>query len=761
MTAARRPLPLAALLLVSASAGAAPPANVWTRLERGDIPGQRWDVPLGHAPGLDRFLVLGGRTSWGEYRKGPRPYDQLALDFKEGRWENYFPPGKDWGPPFGPCKAPAWKDERFGLRDAEGNGRPNWTVYGTFSLGSKYDYDPDTKTFVFYAGGHTFRYDPVKRTWTDLAPKTHPEKELGGILLWCSMCYDRHNKRFILFGGGNVQTERGDPGTWTYTPATNAWRRLTLDRQPPQRANSRLVYDPRARKVVLFGGDALDHLLADTWAFDVVTGQWEQRRPKQSPSPRAGHALLWLPKAEKVLLLGGYGYTSATGYVESLYRRLPFEMWTYDTATDAWELLTHCRSEKSCPQGPVHGFLPAAVDGADRAVVLGANGTWTCTVAADKTDAAGTAKYGVRPGTTERRTGPHDPAWYREGVPAADPGRTAKELADLPANTWVRRPTPKRPRPNMDWGSAVFAPELDLIVRFSGGHSAYSGTAPQVYDVKTDRWSIPFAPEYPVEYVYSNDQVHGEWSFGGNPWMTGHTYKATGYDPNLKALVFVPHQYTYFFDPKKGRWSRGPERNPYRPNFYVNTVCATPRGAVVWADRRDRDAAGLYRLDATSRRWKALPLKGELPPKSPDHHGLAYDAKRGRLLFFSDLGKTKGDVAAYDLGTGAAKWLGAAGRRAAAVRSRETTYLPEADAVLVGAHVEADGKALWPLYDCAKNAWFGAELAGADPVGKGTFNNSMGLMYDPGRKLVWAVGQHGDLFVLRFDPKTAKLRPLR
>ncbi|HEX5273087.1 MAG TPA: hypothetical protein VFW33_21470 [Gemmataceae bacterium] len=38
----------------------------------------------------------------------------------------------------------------------------------------------------------------------------------------------------------------------------------------PQRANSRLVYDPEAKKVLLFGGDALDHLLADTWAFDVA-----------------------------------------------------------------------------------------------------------------------------------------------------------------------------------------------------------------------------------------------------------------------------------------------------------------------------------------------------------------------------------------------------------------------------------------------------------------------------------------------------------
>jgi len=34
-------------------------------------------------------------------------------------------------------------------------------------------------------------------------------------------------------------------------------------------------------------------------------------------------------------------------------------------------------------------------------------------------------------------------------------------------------------------------------------------------------------------------------------------------------------------------------------------------------------------------------------------------------------------------------------------------------------------------------------------------------MYDPGRKLVWAVGQNGHLFALRFDPKQAKVHPFR
>ena len=37
------------------------------------------------------------------------------------------------------------------------------------------------------------------------------------------MCYDPVNKRVLLFGGGNVLSERGDPGTWAYDPASNTW----------------------------------------------------------------------------------------------------------------------------------------------------------------------------------------------------------------------------------------------------------------------------------------------------------------------------------------------------------------------------------------------------------------------------------------------------------------------------------------------------------------------------------------------------------
>src|SRR5947209_2901955 len=121
---------LVGALSASSAADKTGTANTWRKLDRAVIAGRRWDVPLGYAPGRKRFIVLGGRSTYGDYRK-PRSYDVLTLHPQDKTWENDFPPGKDWGPKVGVCTAPAWQGEVWSFRDLEGNLRPNWTVYGT------------------------------------------------------------------------------------------------------------------------------------------------------------------------------------------------------------------------------------------------------------------------------------------------------------------------------------------------------------------------------------------------------------------------------------------------------------------------------------------------------------------------------------------------------------------------------------------------------------------------------------------------------
>ena len=881
---ATRVLFLAALLPATAGASASAgefPANEWVKLDKASM-GARGGAPLVYDPAGKRFLVLGGNISWPEYPK-PHPFDELALDLAGGQWENWYPKGKDWGPQFGDCKAPNWKSEGWGLVDRDGNVRPNLTTYRGVFYYNQYAWDPDGKRAYFLARGSTFCYDPEARVWKDLAPK-----ESAPCPLWGALCADPVNKRIMLFGGGSVMTDRGDPGTWTYDPASNAWSQLkftnatlnapgakaaelhlaakrlaealrarcyraelaagkaakldeaagklaadaaalrseleavmikadkqdgeqmswalpelakakaaaeklkglaagaisveaiktadeareavtrardALALEPPQRARSPLVYDAERKQIVLFGGDQLDRLLGDTWVFDCASKRWMEKRPAVSPAPRGGHALVYLPKSKKVLLFGGFGYTSTTDYCGGQYRNLPFETWLYDPAAGQWELLKRVESAKAAPgSGNPGAVMPAVADENDLVVALEQLGgyaqtpaTWVFRADSPKGDAALAAQSGVKPGTVAERKGPFVPAFYDE-APAADPAAAEARLKALAANTWTRLTPPRTPGIDRCWGTAVYSPDHDAIMHWSGGHSSHNGTEVVRYHPGIDRWSLATASEQPLEFVYSNDGTPGQWSFKRRPWMTGHTYKSYGYDPVMKRIVSSGRgQLTHVFDPELGDWEPRTIPTPFTGNMYTVTICSTPKGAVAWTDDpRDRVVSCLWRMNAEKAAWELLPLKVKLLYMNADQQNAVYDSKRDRLLLFGS--QLKGDVMAYDFASGEAKNLGPAGATKAVVPSREAVYLPEADAVMVGAHVEGT---LVPVYDCEKNAWFGAELAGPDPVGKGVFNNSIGLMYDPNRKLVWALGQRSEVTVLRFDAKTAKLKELK
>src|SRR5262249_4256574 len=105
------PLPHRALcpLLLLVSPLLAQPANIWTKHDKAAVVGRRWDVPLGYAPGMKRFLVLGGRVSYADARK-ERSYDVLSLG-ADHAWRNELPFDIKWGKEQGPFVVPAWKDE--------------------------------------------------------------------------------------------------------------------------------------------------------------------------------------------------------------------------------------------------------------------------------------------------------------------------------------------------------------------------------------------------------------------------------------------------------------------------------------------------------------------------------------------------------------------------------------------------------------------------------------------------------------------------
>ena len=101
-----------------------------------------------------------------------------------------------------------------------------------------------------------------------------------------------------------------------------------------------VAFDPTNKGAVMFGGDRWDRVCNETWEF---RNGWYRTTPSPCPSPRAGHALLYLPKCGRVLLFGGYTYRTSMSYTTNLYKPVPFDMWVYDpkwrddAKTPRWE----------------------------------------------------------------------------------------------------------------------------------------------------------------------------------------------------------------------------------------------------------------------------------------------------------------------------------------------------------------------------------------------------------------------------------------
>lgn len=736
------------------------PANTFVSLTTGDV-GPRQMPALGYANATGEYVIVGG--SMNSVR--PRPYDVQGLSLAgDLLWRNHFPAGKAgvWGPEVGDSADPGFAGERFSELDLDGVVRPSFDVYPGIPSYHQYAFDSDGGRLFFYLHNHTFSYDVVARTWTFHAPATDPA---GGPesprLLWSAMAFDAVGEQVLLFGGANVLDDDGEPGTWLYDIAGDRWREVSGPR-PPSRSVSPLVVDPTQRKALLFGGDALDQLLADTWAFDFATETWSELSPATSPAPRGGHQLVFLPTSQSVVLLGGFDYTSTTSYTASHYAPHPMELWRFDWQGPSWTLVRRFDAAVDAVPPVNNVALTAAAGPGDVVVVHTKNGypqqvdqasTWAIAVDVTAADVAGTTTFGVGPGTVKRRSGPFTPEHFAT-FEAAPAGTQDALLAAVVDNTWTAIESASRPANNRDWGTAVYDPIHDVMLRWSGGHSAHSGTDVLQYDVQENRWSTGYATELPLDFIYSNDQVPGQYSPRLRPWMTGHTYKSYAFDLVTSQMFFLKAPgFTYAYDPVVKAWVGAPGRTEgIAQDIYTNVLCATSLGVYAWTPR------GMWMLDAATKTWTQKHDATGLPSHSPDSNTMVFDSTNGanRLLLFANA--DPGQVFAYDLDTDAVTALDPQGRSSISRGFfRESALLASEGLVVMGTTADfGDAVARTPVYDIAENRWYGYRF-GPDALQASNrfYDVSLGLMADEARGLLWAMNTNSELFVVRVNKDTA------
>jgi len=67
----------------------------------------------------------------------------------------------------------------------------------------------------------------------------------------------------------------------------------------------------------------------------------------------------------------------------------------------------------------------------------------------------------------------------------------------------------------------------------------------------------------------------------------------------------------------------------------------------------------------------------------------------------------------------------------------------------------------YATYDCAANKYVSIGLAGPPPAAAG-YLNSLGLVYDAKRKLIWGMDNYNlQPHALRLDVKTADIQPMQ
>ncbi|MBE7467303.1 MAG: hypothetical protein HS116_27835 [Planctomycetes bacterium] len=771
-----RCLMLGLLLLCVGLAVRTSAAGEWTKVAEGSL-GPGFSPGLVWSPELKRFVYFCGTIS--HQFTGERPYDVMSFDPADAQWRNELPKGAEGrGGETGNVKDVGFKSPYYGMGDDEGLQRPNRRH---MCLWYHYTRAPwDGKVYALICG-RVLRYDPKARTWEDLKAPVGPMPAVNShreSLSWSALCADEANKEILLFGGCGVATENGSPGTWVYGTEKNEWRKLELAVEPPPRALAPMVFDPATKKIVLFGGDRLDQLYADTWVYDCATRTWEERKPPINPAPRFGHALLRLPQSGAIVLLGGKGYTSSTSYCGVLYKPLPFEAWSYDLAANEWRMIQ--RLEKGGPtQHPTEASCAAA--GADDTILWIGPGTekgsahsaWLCKLDVSKPDPAGASTFGVKPGTLEFRSGSFDPEWYTKEVPEPDVSATAAVLKNLTPNAWTALECPRWPENRMGggWSTVTLDTDRDQILHMGGGHSAYFGNDMAHYDIVTGRWSIACRPQFALEYNYDLNGP-GMWGFNGAPWGN-HNYQAYEYDPTLKRVVYNKGSMTLLFDPVTRTWPHAEKFSelPFAVSKYINYLVSTPGGVICWTQtKQSQSKHGLWKLEG-GKAWKEIPTNGEpLPPTVCDGSTLTYDAKRDRLLFTTTTGKEgpHGQIWSADLKSGTVKKLnpegmeGVTGKRFA----RESVYLSKSDLILFGFLLQVEGGLAVPLYDCEKNRWLSAKIPGAEFMNRGKAGSSvdLGLVYDTKRDLVWGTLcalKKGCLQVLKVDAATLGAQPLK
>jgi FlgD Ig-like domain/Galactose oxidase, central domain len=124
-----------------------------------------------------------------------------------------------------------------------------------------------------------------------------------------SAIYDPRARQMVIYGGNYDSWDPGE-GPWALQLSGEpAWIDLEpVGASPGARWGHSAVYDPVRTRMVVFGGDAFGQLKNDTWSLSLSDEHsWQQLPVPMPPSPRSVHTAILDLRRDRMVIFGGIG----------------------------------------------------------------------------------------------------------------------------------------------------------------------------------------------------------------------------------------------------------------------------------------------------------------------------------------------------------------------------------------------------------------------------------------------------------------------
>jgi hypothetical protein len=359
-------------------------------------------------------------------------------------------------------------------------------------------------------------------------------------------------------GNPSAATKPARDALWAMNEALDGALRV----EPPARTAAAMVYDPKNKCIVMFGGQTtvartdigagLAYTgLDDTWIYDTKTKQWREISRANRPPRQRIPLLAYDPESGQVLLV------TIAGNVWSTKIPRKVSLWTLDVARGEWskrdekdwigEIVTNSGQGSEGPKAQMpldmFGFDPKA----RLLLVL-------------QPARAGQVAYAMKLDLAKL---PSEPAPSAQPAPAIQPYEPdltddpawVEKLKALPANTWVVAKPPQEPA-RRDWGIITVDPLRGCLVYFGGGHSSYQCNDVAVYAVGNNKWVTGVSDHN--GHVPNNEWEGSTLGHRGGP-PTGHqrnTYQS--FDGRMYLFYGtqdkLPGNYIFHADPDYARF---------------------------------------------------------------------------------------------------------------------------------------------------------------------------------------------------------------